>query len=95
MQQGSSELGLVLEAGQEEEEEEGEGRIILLGGATPHTRVAATKAARVSPFFAWIGSPCLRHCVHGASIGGGRWRAERGEHLDRQCGGAAGDARAG
>eukprot|EP01047_Picozoa_sp_COSAG01_P068623 COSAG01_NODE_9959_length_2292_cov_1.939352_1_plen_192_part_00 len=29
-------------------------------------------AAAVSPFVAWIGSPCLRHCVHGASIGGGR-----------------------
>jgi hypothetical protein len=25
----------------------------------------------VSAFLAWIGSPCLRHCVHGASIGGG------------------------
>eukprot|EP01047_Picozoa_sp_COSAG01_P058693 COSAG01_NODE_6948_length_3426_cov_3.373910_1_plen_206_part_00 len=26
----------------------------------------------VSPFLAWIvGSPCLRRCVHGASIGGG------------------------
>jgi hypothetical protein len=24
----------------------------------------------VSPFLAWIGSPCLRHCVHGASTGG-------------------------
>jgi hypothetical protein len=29
-------------------------------------------AARVSPFTACIGSPCLRHCVHGASIGGGK-----------------------
>jgi hypothetical protein len=27
--------------------------------------------ARVSHFLAWIGSPCLRHCVHGAPIGGG------------------------
>jgi hypothetical protein len=25
----------------------------------------------VSHSFAWIGLPCLRHCVHGASIGGG------------------------
>jgi hypothetical protein len=25
----------------------------------------------VSAFLAWIRSPCLRHCVHGASIGGG------------------------
>jgi hypothetical protein len=30
------------------------------------------EAAAVSPFVAWIGSPCLRYCVHGASIGGGR-----------------------
>jgi hypothetical protein len=28
-------------------------------------------AAVVSPFLASIGSPCLRSCVHGASIGGG------------------------
>jgi hypothetical protein len=27
-------------------------------------------AAAVSPSLAWIGSPCLRHCVHGAPIGG-------------------------
>jgi hypothetical protein len=27
--------------------------------------------AAVSRFFACIGSPCLRRCVHGASIGGG------------------------
>jgi hypothetical protein len=26
----------------------------------------------VSCFCACIGSPCLRHCVHGASIGGGQ-----------------------
>jgi hypothetical protein len=36
----------------------------------------------VSPLLACIGSPCLRHCVHGASIGGegGRvlWAAEGG-----------------
>jgi hypothetical protein len=31
----------------------------------------AAVAAAVSPFLAWIGSPCLRHCVHGVSIGGG------------------------
>jgi hypothetical protein len=29
----------------------------------------------VSGFCACIGSPCLRHCVHGASIGGARSRA--------------------
>jgi hypothetical protein len=28
-------------------------------------------AAAVSPLLACIGSPCLRHSVHGASIGGG------------------------
>jgi hypothetical protein len=32
---------------------------------------AASAAAAVSAFLAWIRSPCLRHCVHGASIGGG------------------------
>jgi hypothetical protein len=32
---------------------------------------AAAAAAAVSAFLAWIRSPCLRHCVHGASIGGG------------------------
>jgi hypothetical protein len=31
----------------------------------------AAAAAAVSPFLACIGSPWLRHCVHGASIGGG------------------------
>jgi hypothetical protein len=29
-------------------------------------------AAAVNPFLACIGSPCIRHCVHGVSIGGGR-----------------------
>jgi hypothetical protein len=33
------------------------------------------RAAAVSGFCACIGSPCLRHCVHGASIGGARSRA--------------------
>jgi hypothetical protein len=35
---------------------------------------AAAVEAGVSPFLAFlacIGSPCLRHCLHGASIGGG------------------------
>jgi hypothetical protein len=37
-----------------------------------HTKAAAAAAAAaVSAFLAWIGSPCLRPCVHGASIGGG------------------------
>jgi hypothetical protein len=35
--------------------------------AAPRTAAAAA----VSAFLAWIGSPCLRHCVHGAPIGGG------------------------
>jgi hypothetical protein len=30
----------------------------------------SNQASAVSPFLAWIGSPCLRRCVHGASIGG-------------------------
>jgi hypothetical protein len=32
---------------------------------------AEEEAAAVSHSCACIGSPCLRHCVHGASIGGG------------------------
>eukprot|EP01047_Picozoa_sp_COSAG01_P021479 COSAG01_NODE_1247_length_11073_cov_23.273465_9_plen_104_part_00 len=32
---------------------------------------AAEEAAAVSAFLAWVRSPCLRHCVHGAPIGGG------------------------
>jgi hypothetical protein len=39
----------------------------------PPVRAAAAAGARVSPFVAFlacIGSPCLRHCVHGAPIGG-------------------------
>eukprot|EP01047_Picozoa_sp_COSAG01_P033062 COSAG01_NODE_2417_length_7736_cov_7.862511_6_plen_121_part_00 len=35
------------------------------------TGTAAAAAAAVSHSCACIGSPCLRHCVHGASIGGG------------------------
>jgi hypothetical protein len=37
----------------------------------PTTSAAPTVAAAVSRSCAWIGSPCLRQCVHGASIGGG------------------------
>jgi hypothetical protein len=33
------------------------------------------RAAQVSPLLACIGSPCLRNCLHGASIG---WRHRRG-----------------
>jgi hypothetical protein len=39
------------------------------GGLLPVCR-AHSPRLMVSPFLAWIGSPCLRHCVHGASIGG-------------------------
>jgi hypothetical protein len=38
--------------------------------ASPRSPAAA--AAAVSHFCACIGSPCLRQCVHGAPIGGGR-----------------------
>jgi hypothetical protein len=43
-------------------------------GAWRGARRSAAAAARVSPFLAFlacIGSPWLKHCVHGASIGGG------------------------
>jgi hypothetical protein len=33
------------------------------------TPAAPAPAVGVSPFLSWIGSPFLRHCVHGASIG--------------------------
>jgi hypothetical protein len=36
----------------------------------------ARRAAAVSRFFARIGSPCLRHGVHGASIAAATQRAE-------------------
>jgi hypothetical protein len=39
------------------------------------TTRAAARASGVSHLCACIGSPCLRHCGHGASIGGhGPWR---------------------
>eukprot|EP01047_Picozoa_sp_COSAG01_P051454 COSAG01_NODE_5312_length_4341_cov_18.144036_1_plen_164_part_10 len=47
-------------------------------------RPAAAAAAAVSHSCACIGSPCLRHCVHGASIGGGGGGIARGE---REAGG--------
>jgi uncharacterized membrane protein YgcG len=47
-----------------------------------HVRVGAvdraSHAAMVSRSCACVGSPCLRHCGHGASIGGGGWRAHAG-----------------
>jgi hypothetical protein len=36
--------------------------------APPEQSTPAPAAAAVSAFLAWIRSPCLRHCVHGASI---------------------------
>jgi hypothetical protein len=51
-----------------------------------------TTAAAVSRFCACIGSPCLRHCVRGASIGGGgggeALRAGAGGSEARRGGGA-------
>jgi hypothetical protein len=42
-----------------------------VGWPRSRERSAAAAAAAVSPILTWIVSPCLRHCVHGASIGGG------------------------
>jgi hypothetical protein len=79
--------------------------------ATPYARMrggGGGLAAAVSPFLAWIGSPCLRHCLHGASIGGGdggalgraaaerwrwrRWRRWAAGRCQRRHGRAAVDA---
>jgi hypothetical protein len=49
-----------------------------LGGGADSGGDDGRGAALVSPFLAWIGSPCLRHRVHGASIGGGPHPAHRG-----------------
>eukprot|EP01047_Picozoa_sp_COSAG01_P005733 COSAG01_NODE_199_length_22202_cov_23.993668_19_plen_211_part_00 len=40
-------------------------------GSSGDSSGGAAAAAAVSPFCACIGPPCLRQCVHGASIGGG------------------------
>jgi hypothetical protein len=50
----------------------------------------------VSPFLACIGSPCIRHCVHGASIGPGPGGGlDRRQGLDRRRGaGSAGERQA-
>jgi hypothetical protein len=40
------------------------------GQQRPLSPRIGTARGRVSPFLACIGSPCLRHCVHGAPIGG-------------------------
>jgi hypothetical protein len=47
------------------------------------TAAAAATAAAVSPFLAWIGSPCLRRCVHGVSTGGGARRTQPGVRAER------------
>jgi hypothetical protein len=50
---------------------------LAIRGARLHTQTTPTlaaAAAAVSHFLAvlaWIGSSCLRHCVHGVPIGGG------------------------
>eukprot|EP01049_Picozoa_sp_SAG25_P011574 SAG25_NODE_1434_length_3030_cov_2.096213_2_plen_320_part_00 len=64
-------------AGEGEGEGEGEGDLLASAQALLAARMeaaqaaASTAAAAVSHSCACIGSPCLRHCVHGASIGGG------------------------
>jgi hypothetical protein len=52
------------------------GRQVLIGGGGDQKpdmgaghQVLARPGDVVSPFLVWIRSPCLRHCVHGASIG--------------------------
>eukprot|EP01047_Picozoa_sp_COSAG01_P004525 COSAG01_NODE_150_length_23941_cov_44.277200_13_plen_133_part_00 len=47
------------------------------------TAAAATVAVAVSHFLVWIGSPCLRRCVYGASIGGGVRRTQPGVRAER------------
>jgi hypothetical protein len=67
------------------------------GAGEPRRRRPGRRAAAVSAFLAWIRSPCLRHCVHGAPTNtGGRARAAReaaaggaegGRHPGAECGG--------
>eukprot|EP01047_Picozoa_sp_COSAG01_P044417 COSAG01_NODE_4011_length_5436_cov_5.572232_5_plen_505_part_00 len=51
------------------------GRQVLIGGGDQKPdmgaghQVLARPGDVVSPYLAWIRSPCLRHCVHGAPIG--------------------------
>jgi hypothetical protein len=52
----------------------GAGQGAVAAGAAQRVESQAPAAggrAAVSAFIAWIRSPCLRHCVHGASIGSG------------------------
>jgi hypothetical protein len=50
---------------------------------------AAVAVARVSRSCACIGSPCLRHCVHGASVGGSKGGGGGGRRRWRLAGRAA------
>jgi hypothetical protein len=59
------------------------GTLSALGGALSFADPAA---AAVSHSCACIGSPCLRHCVHGAPIGGGIAMAAAGGRPRLQCG---------
>jgi hypothetical protein len=70
------------------------------GAAAPPSLCAGAASeearARVSHSCACNGSPCLRHCVHGASIGGGAgagggrgWRPHAGRGVRRWQGGDA------
>jgi hypothetical protein len=67
----SNTLGLV-EVVRALQEENGARRAAARAEAAElRAQLAAREAAAVSHFCACIGSPCLRRCVHGASIGGG------------------------
>jgi hypothetical protein len=49
------------------------------GDPGEHARLdGIERELKVSPFLACIGSPCLRHCVHGDSIGAGGDEPGRG-----------------
>jgi hypothetical protein len=74
--------------------ERADGAVIDVGCATGRTM-------RVSDLLAWIRSPCLRHCVHGASIGApgrGVWAGARcgqgATHAQSCSGGVGGHGRA-
>jgi hypothetical protein len=67
----------------------------LLGSVGLHCGATGLRAVGVSPFLAWIGSPCLSRRVHGASIGGGRAAPRPGAGVEAgcRCRGAADGAR--
>eukprot|EP01047_Picozoa_sp_COSAG01_P010426 COSAG01_NODE_440_length_17033_cov_16.301110_12_plen_481_part_00 len=69
---------------------ESESMRALLAEALHHCGVASASCAQVSHFCACIGSPCLRFCVHGASMmrrGLGILRAGEGSRHDGSRGG--------